>query len=433
MRVFFENLVITMSDTESSLPVVYAKALGYIFVLPLIIYLISNFSFIKDFLSPYSNTIGILSIAYIVVSSFFVIYLYLAPRAVCFIFAQENIATLIQCGGSFDGLVYRSRDLEIDENCEVLERKSKKNIGWIKSFLRNTIGGLTFYGITPVKDVLFIDLKHNKLIEREKEDTREIEYRVHKTEKRTSRIDLKITNYSMFFGEMETKDRNQVYAIMTATLRVSNVYTFLKNRDPYGRLEETLWGAFRNFIREFNTDQVIGSSEEDEGQKKATETQKGMLGKQFFDFLMSPQGKMNIAIELMNNRMKIQDLGFEIINFSILDINLKDRSAEEASKMLYIATKKKKAAIIEAEGEAEKIKTVARAEAEKISLIAEVCQRFDIPPKLQLLIEKMGPDQANYYYWHGGFHQDFSDVGQKVEENFKKVLTQLNSSEKKQP
>ena len=414
----------------NSLPAVYAKAFGYIFAPPLIIYAILSLLPINKWFMYFIT----FSLIYVVISSIFVVYLYLAEKGVCFLLAQENIATLIQCGGQFSKVVYSSREFEIDEDFEVKPKTRKNKDSWMKERLR----GLTFYGITPFKEILFIDLKHNKLIEREIEGNREIEYRVHKTKKRTSRIDLKITNYSMFFGEMETKDRNQVYAIVTATLRVSNVYTFLKNRDPYARLEEFLWSAFRNFVRDFDTDELIGKGQVDEKIDKNIKI-KAMLGKQFFDYLSSNDHKTNLKIELIKDgqnkdRMKIENLGFEIMNFSVLDINLKDKTAEEASKMLYIADKKREAVIIEAEAEAEKIKTVATADAERIKLIAKMCKEYGISPELQMLIEKMGTDQANYMFWHGDFFKEVPRNGKAAEfneEDLRRILsTILKSLEK---
>jgi len=381
---------------RESLPMIYIRAIAYVFAPPVIMWF---------FLS--GGTAFVLSFIYIIIAIPFTVYLFLAHRGICFVFAQENVATLIQCGGKFSGVVYSSRKLYVDEDFEVIERPSTK-----LDFLKKYFGGLTFYGINPFKDILYIDLKHNKLREKETDQLRERSYSVDKTTKLTSRIDLRITNYSMFFGEMETRDRNQIFVIMTVTLRVSNIYTFLKNRDPYGRLEEFLWAAFRNFIREFHTDELIGMSIG--GEEKAIDSQVAMLGKEFFDYLAQDDGKTNVKIKILDNgRMQIEDLGFEIVNFAVLDIGLKDATAEEASKMLYQANKEREATIIRAEGDAA-----------KVCLLAEVCQKYGIRPELQMLVEKMGVDQANYFFWQSNAFRDITG-GPDMEKILLEILRKI--------
>ncbi|MFA7141953.1 MAG: SPFH domain-containing protein [Candidatus Paceibacterota bacterium] len=394
-------------EIKHSIPFVYAKAFAYVFVPPLIAY----------FFLPYSLGVALLSFVYILIAGFFTIYLYLAKEGVCFLFALENIATLIQSGGQFSGVVYSSRDLYVNDDFEVIYREKKRR-------RRNWLGGLTLYGITPHMDILFIPLNHNKLLEKRNDASQEIQYYVQKTIKQTSRIDLKITNYPMFFGEMETKDRIQIFVILVVTLRVSNIYTFLRNRDPYGRLEEFLLAAFRDFVRSFSTDELIGKGIGEE--IEATEMV-SMLGKQFFDYLTSSPSKTNIRIEVNDRRMKIEDLGLEIINFSVLDIGLKDEAARKAAELLYEATKKAEVILIEAEAEADKIGILANAEANRIEVIGRMCEKFNVSVSLKLLLEKMGVAEANYLFYHGDFAKGIpkGTVPQFTEDDFKRLLEKV--------
>lgn len=423
---------------SESLPTVYAKAFLCVFGPLLITWLVLPFiPFVNTFVAANFILINVIIVAYMVISSIFVVYLYLAPDAIAFIFALENVATLIQSGGKFVDVAYSSRDRVVREDFEVDLEPNRK-----ESWIKKNLGGLTFYGLPPFRDVLFIDLRHNKLIETMIENSREVQYRIEKTIKRTSRIDLKTTNYAMSFNEMEAKDRIQIYAVIVATLRVSNIYTFLNNRDPYGRLEEFLWAAFRTFVRDFEVDELIGNrSTGNKDNQKAIKNERAMLGKRFFDYLMNDYAEttnVKIGVKKRNEGgvtrcfIKIDDLGFEISNFAVLDINLKDRSAEEASQMLYVAEKKRQAIIIEAEAEAEKIRKLAEAEAQKINMVSEVCKKNGIPPSLPVVTEKMGPDQANYFYWHGD-HDGRNLNGQQAhtltEEQIKKALSAFIDSQ----
>ena len=228
----------------------------------------------------------------------------------------------------------------------------------------------------------------------------------------------------MFFGEMETKDRIQVFAILVVTLRVSNIYTFLRNRDPYGRLEEFLLAAFRDFVRNFSTDELIGKGIGEE--VKATE-KISMLGKEFFKCLESSPNKTNIRIEVKDRRMKIEDLGLEIINFSVLDVGLKDKAAREAAELLYEATKKAEVILIEAEAEADRIGILANAEANRIEVIGRMCEKFNVSVSLKLLLEKMGVAEANYLFYHGDFAKGIpkGTVPQFTEDDFKRLLEKV--------
>lgn len=375
---------------KTKLPMIYIKALSYVFALPLIMtILLFNLSFLSE--SIFANFIIItFIIVYIPISTLFTIYLYLAPNGVCFLFATENVATLIQSGGKFVDVAYSSRNLEVDKNTfEVIEKKKKDS--WLKKIMK----GLTFFGITPYKEVLYITLKHNKLFTQEKDGV--VKYRVEKTEKETCRIDLRKTNYGMNFSGMETKERNQISVVVSTTLRVTNIYNFLDTKDVYIILEEFLVSAFRIFVKGKGTDELIGSSENDK---------KALLGKEFFEYLTDSSRISNIqvfkVIDKNNNiRAKIEDLGFELRNFSVLDVILNDQSADEASKMLYTAEKKKEALLIEADGEAKKIERIAAADATRIKLIAETCEQSGISTETIMLIDKIKGSQAEYVMYSG--------------------------------
>jgi len=360
-----------MKEFTNNVLVGYIKAFVYIFGLPLILVLLAVlFPMWMSFM-----TIIIISALYIPIAAFFTIYLFLAPQAICFIFALENVAILIERGGRVVGTVYASSIYDV-ENFKVIPKKYKE------SWLKTKLGGLTFYGITPNKDVHFLTLIHNKLIENEIEDGGRMKkkYNIMRTEKRTSRIDLRKMNYAMFFSEMETKDRISIYAVTSVTLRVIDIYAFVEHRNIYGRLEERLLSEFRDFIRNYGYDEIIG--------EKAV----GNLGEIFYTRL-----KENHIIEEINR------MGFETYSFMLLDINLQDRAAEEASRSIYLAEKEKTVKVLKAEGDA--------AGLEKI---IEVCRKYDIPPALVMLIQKIGPDQANYLFWQGNFLQE---TMQKLDKN----------------
>lgn len=374
--------------SETSLPMIYIRALSYVFALPLImIILLVNIPFLKE--SIFAYIIIAFIIIYIPISAFFTIYLYLAPDGVCFLFALENVATLIQSGGKFVDVKYSSKNLEVDKDTfEVFERTRK--LGWFEKRMK----GLTFFGITPYKEVLRINLRHNKLIQYEKDGI--VKYRIEKTEKNTCRIDLRKTNYGMDFSGMETKDRNQISAIVSVTLRVTNIYNFLDTKDVYIILEEFLVSAFRIFVKGKGTDELIGNSENDK---------KALLGKEFFDYLIKSSSISNIKVSKVtdanNIRAKIENLGFELRNFSVLDVILNDKSAEEASKMLYTAEKAREALLIEADGEAKKIEKIAAADAKRIELLAKACEEFGISPETIMLIDKINGSQAEYIMHSG--------------------------------
>lgn len=380
--------------SKTSLPMIYIKALSYVFVLPMImLILLNNISILKEsFLATF--IIICFVIFYIPISAFFTLYLYLAPNGVCFLFALENVATLIQSGGAFVGVAYSSKNLTVDKNTfEVTEEAKKDN------FIRKMMKGLTFFGITPYKDVLYILLKHNKTIQYNENGF--VRYRVEKTQKNTCRIDLRVTNYGMDFSGMETKERNQISAIVTVTLRVSNIYTFLKNKDPYDILEAYLISAFRIFIKGKGTDELIGSSENDK---------KALLGKESFEYLANSGEISNIQITKTtdksgNIRLKIENLGFELRNFSILDIILTDKSAEEASRMLYAAEKEKESLLVKADGEAQKIIKIGSAEAQRIASISETCKKYQLSTEEVLLIGKIDGSQAEYYMHSGNVNK----------------------------
>lgn len=391
-----------------SLPVCYIRAFLYVFALPLIL-TFTGVYLLKDF----QILLYVISLVYIPISIFFVIYLYLAPKGICFLFAQENIATLIQSGGKLIKTVYSSMEYRIDENFEVsklVNKKPKKHF-W---------GGLTFYGITPFLEILFIELRYNKLIEKKKSDGG-TELSIQRSIKTTSNIDLRVNNYNMEFINMETKDRTQIYADVAVTLRVTNIRTFFYNRDPYGRLEDILYAFFRSFVREYNTDQLIGdnSLEKEAAEKKSIEKEaesifnKKLLGKMFLNFLADTGKKKKltneeISVKEDDGSIIISGLAFEIYNVSVLDIGLKDKTTEESTRLLYNAKKRKEAIIIEANAEKEKILTIAEAEAERINKIGKVCKENGISPETIMLIEKFSSNDpgANYMFWHGGFSEE---------------------------
>ncbi|MDD4358449.1 MAG: hypothetical protein PHY30_01380 [Candidatus Pacebacteria bacterium] len=330
----------------------------------------------------------------------------MAKQGVCFLLAQENVATLISKGGAFHKVVVSLKDLEIDENFKVVEVKNVH-----KSWFKKLVGGFTFYGITPISDVMFIELRHNKLLKKEKNNG-EVEYTVHRTTKRTSWIDLKITNYAMHFEDLETADRNKMTAIVTGTMRINNIYAFLKNRDPYGRLEETLWALFRGFIKEYRTDDLIGTMNPD----NENAIDKTTLGKLFFKHV---QKTLNIPMN--GDRLDMIDFGFEIMNFFVLDINLKDRSAEEAAQLLYRTEKERQATVLKAQGEAERIRTIAQADADKIAMIAQKCKEAGILTEFQMLTEKLGPADATQLLYF------IANNGAPNNEMLKKILAPFSS------
>lgn len=296
----------------------------------------------KEFLA--GIYIGLTFVAIIGIFFGLVILIYfLAKNNIFFTFVQEGTAKVILTFGQFSRAIISYVGHELNEEWEVVEKKSPKII---TELLKKTkLGGLKPIGIPLIHSVHAYKFKWASFEQIEGQEG--VAHKVVPHEKIIDYILVQDDVYYTFLEKAETKGMVPIDVSMLLTIKIVNVYKALFKVQDW--LEATL-NQIKPSLREF-----IGTRE--------------------FEELTNPEGKekmdgkfKNFLTESKIDEFLKENYGVELRKAEIVTI---DPSGERGTKYVEAASKK-----WEAEKEKDRIKIIANAEAKRIEKVYDKIQGY---------------------------------------------------------
>ncbi|HOK35572.1 MAG: SPFH domain-containing protein [Candidatus Pacebacteria bacterium] len=260
-----------------------------------------------------SILIGLIIVFGIPIVGFLVVYFYLAPRNLFFTFVTEGTCKIILKGRSFHKILIQYKGHTLDKDFNVIEGEE-----------RHLLGGLRYYGIWPLCDVAIYPFGWTNMT---------IEGKIEKHPKKI--IDYVLLKDDVYWAEIENAEDINLLPLfigVTYTIRICNPYkakfnvqnwleTVLNQTIPVIR-DIITKDSYENWIKQMND---IGN----------------IIFKEAENIISDIREKYGVEI----SRIQIRNI---------------DPPKEIRDKTLasYLAEQKKRAKIIEAEAEEERIKKV---------------------------------------------------------------------------